>query len=361
MARLPQVGGDESTWGGLLNDFLKTSHNDDGTIKNSIVNTVSIAPSAVTASRIADGSVTAAKLAAPTPTNGQVLGYTGTDLQWTTPTASGSVPDASASTKGLVQLAGDLAGTAANPTVPGLAAKANDSAVVHLAGNETVTGVKNFSGTLQTAGQAVVATNDARLTDQRTPANTSVTPAKLNAANSPVNGQILGYNGTQFNWTAAGSGGITTIAAANDVAITTPSANQLLGYNAGTAKWVNTPLNGLAALSTGGGVETVNALGNRTGATTLNLATGNVFSVTLTGATNFTFTGATAGTACSFGLYLRQDGTGSRTVTWPGSVKWPAATVPTLTTTGASTDIFVFESIDGGTTWFGSLVGADYR
>ena len=341
MARLPQVGGDESIWGDLLNDFLKTSHNDDGSIKNS--------------------SITAAKLAAQTPSSGQVLGYSGTSLTWTTPTSNGAIPDADAGTKGLIQLAGDLAGTAASPTVPGLATKANDSAVVHLAGDATVTGIKNFTGTLQTAGQAVVATNDARLSDQRIPTNASVTPAKLNAANSPANGQVLGYNGTTFNWTAAGSGGITTIAAATDVAITTPSANQLLGYNSGTAKWVNTPLNGLAALSTGGGLETLSALGNRTGATTLNLATGNVFSVTLTGATNFSITGATAGTACSFGLYLKQDTTGSRTVTWPGSVKWPSGTAPTLTTTAAATDILVFESIDGGTTWFGSLVGADYR
>lgn len=36
-------------------------------------------------------------------------------------------PDASTSTKGIVQLAGDLAGTAAAPTVPGLAGKANTS------------------------------------------------------------------------------------------------------------------------------------------------------------------------------------------------------------------------------------------
>lgn len=34
MARLPQVGSDDNTWGGLLNEFLEVSHNDDGTIKN---------------------------------------------------------------------------------------------------------------------------------------------------------------------------------------------------------------------------------------------------------------------------------------------------------------------------------------
>ncbi|MHA8067553.1 hypothetical protein V7S76_12845, partial [Aquirufa sp. ROCK2-A2] len=43
--------------------------------------------------------------------------------------ASATIADADASTKGKIQLAGDLAGTAASPTVPGLALKANASDV----------------------------------------------------------------------------------------------------------------------------------------------------------------------------------------------------------------------------------------
>jgi hypothetical protein len=31
--RLPQVGQDEDEWGGILNDYLSVSHNDDGTLK----------------------------------------------------------------------------------------------------------------------------------------------------------------------------------------------------------------------------------------------------------------------------------------------------------------------------------------
>lgn len=34
-----------------------------------------------------------------------------------------------------------------------------------------------------------------------------------------------------------------------------------------------------------------------------------------------------------------QDATGSRTVTWPATFAWPAATAPTLTTTAAKMDI----------------------
>jgi len=371
MVRLPEVGGDESTWGGLLNEYLRTAHSADGTLKDGTVSTVKISDGAVTTAKLADGGVTsekladgvvsAIKLAATTPTSGQVLGYNGTGLTWSTPSSTGIVPDSTVTTKGTIQLAGDLAGTASSPTVPGLVNKANDSAVLHLTGNESISGVKNFTGTLQAAGLAVITTNDVRLTDQRIPTNTSVSPSKLNTANAPTTGQVLGYNGSQLNWTTASSGGTTTLAGATDVAIAAPSANQFLGYNPGTSKWVNSSLNGISALSTGGGVETLSTLGNRTGATTLNLAAGNVFSVTLTGATNFTITGATNGAACSFGLYIKQDATGSRLVTWPASVKWPGGTAPTLTTTAAATDIIVLESIDGGTTWYGSLVGADYR
>ena len=36
MARLPTPGGDDGTWGGILNDFLSQEHNPDGTLKNAV-------------------------------------------------------------------------------------------------------------------------------------------------------------------------------------------------------------------------------------------------------------------------------------------------------------------------------------
>ena len=114
------------------------------------------------------------------------------------------------------------------------------------------------------------------------------------------------------------------------------------------------------ALATGGGVETLNALGSGSGTRAIDLASGNVVSATLAGNTTFTFTGATASTACSFGLYLTQDGTGGRTVTWPASVRWAGGVAPTLSTGAGALDIVVFETINGGTTWYGSLVGNNF-
>lgn len=151
---------------------------------------------------------------------------------------------------------------------------------------------------------------------------------------------------------------VSGISGATDVLLSNPATGNFLGYSTGTAKWQNATLTGYAALVNGGGQETVSTL-SATGSTTLDLANGNIFNVTLTGDTTFIFTGATSGKACSFALYRKQDSTGSRTVTWPSSVKWSGG-APTLTTTASSVDILVFETIDGGTTWYGSLVGTNF-
>ncbi len=94
---------------------------------------------------------------------------------------------------------------------------------------------------------------------------------------------------------------------------------------------------------------------------TISLTDGNVHDVTLTANCTFTFSNPPAdGTSGSFTLFLNQDGTGSRTATWPGSVKWAGGTAPTLTTTASRTDILVFTTIDAGTIWYGAVSGQDF-
>src|SRR6266550_4907279 len=93
MSRLPTLGGDDGVWGTILNDYLSVEHNADGTHR--VVANV----------------------------------------------------DATTTSKGSIQLAGDLSGTADAPTVPALANKVDSS--------------------------------DARLSDQRVPTNNSVTNAKV--------------------------------------------------------------------------------------------------------------------------------------------------------------------------------------
>ena len=157
------------------------------------------------------------------------------------------------------------------------------------------------------------------------------------------------------------SGSGSTISSATDVFFSSPATGKVLTYNASTLKWVDgsTP-----ALASGGGVEKLYAIGNTGSSRQIDITNGNVVSATLNAATvTITLTGATAGTACSFGLYLTQDGTGNRTVTWPtgtNGVKWAGGTPPTLSTAAGAVDILVFETINGGTTWYGSLVGNNF-
>jgi hypothetical protein len=100
--------------------------------------------------------------------------------------------------------------------------------------------------------------------------------------------------------------------------------------------------------------ETVTA--NTSTAYTIDLVNGSVQILTLTGNCTFTFPTATAGR--SFILILKQDGTGSRTATWPAAVKWPAGTAPTITSTASKSDKYIFTA--DGTNWIGSNAGQNY-
>jgi len=91
--------------------------------------------------------------------------------------------------------------------------------------------------------------------------------------------------------------------------------------------------------------------------TTIDLATATNFTHTLTGATTYTFSNpATTGNATAFTLKVIQDTT-ARTITWPASVDWAGGTAPTLTATSGGVDVFVFYTIDGGTTYYGFTAG----
>lgn len=104
----------------------------------------------------------------------------------------------------------------------------------------------------------------------------------------------------------------------------------------------------------------VHAVGNSGSALTLNpTVTGYIKTITLTANCTFTLTGATAGTLTVLELILTQDATGGRTVTWPGSVRWSGG-VPVLTTTANGVDRLVLSSYDGGTIWYGDVIGKAY-
>ena len=90
---------------------------------------------------------------------------------------------------------------------------------------------------------------------------------------------------------------------------------------------------------------------------TPDFAANNVFTVTLGG--NRTIANpSTPIPGQSGSIFIVQDGTGSRTVTWPSSVKWPASTAPTITSTASKGDKFVF--VGDGTYWWASSAGQNY-
>lgn len=349
MARLPQPGGDENAWGQILNDFLSISHAGDGTIK----------ADAVDASALQDNSVTNAKLASGAGTNGQVLtknSATAGGFEWT---STASTPDATTSSKGVVQLAGDLAGTAAAPTVPGLTAKANTaitiSAGTGLTGGGDLSTNRSISANFGTTSGTIAQGNDSRITGAEQTANkgavsgyagldgSSRVPTAQLGSGAASSANYLRGDGT---WTAA-----PVISVAGKTDVVTLVEGDIANLTTDLAQRVRV---------IDGGGETYFDAGNSGTAITLDLVNGNVQKLTLTGNCTITLTGPVSGAMRSLTLLVFQDATGTRTITWPGSVSWGTAGTPGLTTTASKMDIISLFTVNGGTTWYGALGAKGY-
>ncbi len=143
------------------------------------------------------------------------------------------------------------------------------------------------------------------------------------------------------------AGGYITATSTNTLSNKTLAATTLSGQLTGADQTVS-------AINLKDYGEITNALGNATGATTIDLTLGNSVTATTTGATTWTFSNPTASDElCSFSLKLVNGGSAAQN--WPSSVDWPSATAPTLTTSG--TDVLVFITCDGGTIWYGFVAG----
>ena len=93
---------------------------------------------------------------------------------------------------------------------------------------------------------------------------------------------------------------------------------------------------------------------------TVSMNAGGSFSLVLSGNTTISFADAPATGSSGFSLRVTQDSGGSGfTVTWPATVKWPGGTAPELTATGDKSDVFIFTTDDGGTSFVGLVAGKD--
>ena len=108
--------------------------------------------------------------------------------------------------------------------------------------------------------------------------------------------------------------------------------------------------------------ETISIANISTNILTVTVSAGNVVLLSLTeNITSSIFNVVSdSNIAKGFVLIITQDSIGGRTISWPNSVKWANGISPALTVLANSVSILSFETIDGGISWFGSLLGDNF-
>lgn len=96
------------------------------------------------------------------------------------------------------------------------------------------------------------------------------------------------------------------------------------------------------------------------GSLPIDLSLGSLYTVALGGNGTVVFSNPPAsGKLGAFTIVFTADGT-LRTITWPASVKWPAGTAPTLTSTNTKIDVVTLITIDGGTSYLAFVAGQSF-
>lgn len=153
-----------------------------------------------------------------------------------------------------------------------------------------------------------------------------------NATSFSTSGNAVYYNGTSLV-TAPTTGSI-TIPYATTTAI---SATATSTFSAGVGIGTTTPA---APLDVNGAAFSECVPVADASTITLNWYAGNCFTVTVAASRTLAFSNVYPGETIR--VFVTQGGSGSNTLTYPGSVSWPAKTAPTLTTAVGTWDVISF-------------------
>lgn len=89
-------------------------------------------------------------------------------------------------------------------------------------------------------------------------------------------------------------------------------------------------------------------------AQSLDMLSGEVFEITLTANCNLSLVNVPQVT--SFGLILRQDGSGNRNVTWSFPVAWPGSSAPAIPESANASAQFTFLTTSKGNIWYPGII-----
>jgi len=290
---------------------------------------------------VGDGTTLAFTIAG---TAGQVLTSNGAAVPTWTDNGSGTVTSAS------VVSANGFAGTVATATTtPAITLTTSITGVIKGNGTALSAATAGTDYLVPPSGTALLKANSGGALANAVAGTDYIAPS--GALGTPSSGTLTNTTGLPISTGVSGLGtGVATFLAtptsANLISVVsdeTGSGSLVFGTNPAltnptVTNYVETPFSA-----------------NSSTAITLALTNGTVQIITLTG--NATITMPTATSGKSFIMYLKQDATGSRTVTW-STVKWAGGTAPTITSTASRQDIYSFFA--DGTNWYGVTVGQNY-
>lgn len=193
-----------------------------------------------------------------------------------------------------------------------------------------------------TAAQGALADSATQPGDLATVATTG---AYSDLSGLPTLGTAAATDATDYATAAQGALADTALQPA-DIGVT------VQGYDAETAK-LDVAQSWTAAQNFGKGTS---AASLAVAASAIDLALGNGFTKTISGATTFTLSNVPASPALVIWLLELTNG-GSATVTWWSGITWAEGSPPALTAAGR--DLIGFYTLDGGTTSVGFVIGLD--